>query len=84
MFSYLDEAIFGFLFSFILTPFGLIGYFLVIYLVIYEVFVHVTCSDPLCYSTRLFVILSTLLGRFLGELFWPPVVSLGYQAIHSE
>jgi len=84
MISYLDEAIFGFIFNFILTPFGLLGYLVVIYLVAYEVFIQVTCNESVCLPNRLFVILFTLLGRFVGELVWPPLTSLGYRALYSE
>jgi len=74
---YLDTAILGFLFAFITTPFSAIGLVFVFTMIALECFYHVYCSEELCFPTRMFIILLTVFGRLLGEIFWPFVIFQG-------
>ena len=76
----LVESLFAFIASFLIAPFSVIGYLFVLTLVIVEVFAHVRSDTPLL-SARLFIIISTVLGRWIGELFWPFVIMKGRSAL---
>jgi hypothetical protein len=71
---YLNAAIFGFVFSFVMAPFSALGYIFVFTMVATEIFYHITCSEAQCFPTRMFIILLTVFGRLLGEFFWNLVV----------
>lgn len=65
-------ALFGFFAAFMITPFGDFGYSFFAFLVLWEIVVHaVYWNSPVWYPYRIFCVLMTIFGRFLGELSWP-------------
>jgi len=72
-----DQAATSLALSFLLTPFGGLGYLFVMAILFYEFWVAWTCTDPYCLSERFVVIASTVFGRVLGEVIWPFVVCAG-------
>ena len=79
--KYLNTAIFGFFLAFILTPFSVLGYIFVFTILATEIFYHFYCEEALCYPTRMFIILITVFGRLLGEVFWAFVARQGFKAV---
>ena len=70
------EALFGFFLAFMITPFGEFGYFFLGIVVLWEIFVHYNYwTSPIWYPYRMYVILMTIFGRFLGELAWPWILT---------
>lgn len=67
--STFNEATLGFLISFVLTPFQVLSYAFILSIVILEVFKCCSCSFY-CFVDRMFVIMFTFFGKFLGEVFW--------------
>jgi hypothetical protein len=75
--GYDDRLALSFITAFLFTPFGGVGFFYIIFLIIYEAFFVFTYSDPFSLSERLVVITVSVLGRVLGEIIWPFLVTLG-------
>lgn len=80
---YLDEAILGFFLGFLFTPFAGIGYMLVFVIVALEIFTLFYYATPRCYPTRMFVILVTVFGRLLGEVFWTFLAHKGLKTLKN-
>lgn len=66
-----------FISSFLFTPFGGVGYIFVMSLIVYEAFFAFTYTSPASLSQRLVVVTATVLGRVLGEIIWPFLVTFG-------
>lgn len=75
----MGQAVFGFLSSFLLTPFGALGYIFVAFILFYEVIYELMCSSPVCYYDRVLVILVTIIGRLVGEILWGLVLSIDFR-----
>jgi len=74
---FLNEAIFAFLISFLLTPFSTVGYLFVFTLIALEIFTLFYYAEPRCYPTRMFVIFVTVFGRLIGEVCWNLILHHG-------
>ena len=75
--AYDDQLALSFITSFLFTPFGGVGYLFVLFLILYEAFVALTYTAPITLSQRLVAITVIVLGRVLGEIIWPFLVTLG-------
>jgi hypothetical protein len=75
--GYDDRLALSFITAFLFTPFGSVGYFYMLFLIFYEAFFAFTYADPYSLSERFVVITVSVLGRVLGEIIWPFLVTLG-------
>jgi hypothetical protein len=73
----MDNVAIGFITAFLITPFGGIGYIYMIFLVFYEAFVAYAYTEPYSLSQRLFTITMSVIGRVLGEILWPFLLTMG-------
>jgi len=72
-----DGIALSFITAFLLTPFGGIGYIYMLVLIFYEGFVAYTYTEPYSLSQRMFAICVSVVGRVLGEIVWPFLLTLG-------
>ena len=75
--GYDDRLALSFITAFLFTPFGSVGYLYMLFLIFYEAFFAFTYADPYSLSERFVVITVSVLGRVLGEIIWPFLVTLG-------
>lgn len=75
--GYDDQLALSFITAFLFTPFGSVGYLYILFLILYEGFFAFTYTSPYTLSERFVVITTVVLGRVLGEIIWPIVLTLG-------
>jgi hypothetical protein len=75
--GYDDRLAISFITAFLFTPFGGVGYLYMLFLILYEGFFAFTYTDPYSLSERFVVITVSVLGRVLGEIIWPFLVTFG-------
>ncbi len=79
--SYLNTAILAFLIAFMTTPFSAVGLVFVFTIIGLECITHIAYEEELCFPTRMFIILVTVLGRVVGELFWKFLIRQGRNSL---
>lgn len=75
--GYEDQLALSFITAFLFTPFGSVGFLYVLFLILYEGFFAFTYTSPYTLSERFVVITTAVLGRVLGEIIWPFMLTLG-------
>lgn len=75
------ESFLGFFITFLTTPFSPIVWMLLAFFILYEIFYCVTSNEPYMLATRMISISAAILGRVVGEIYWPFVVYQGRRSV---
>jgi hypothetical protein len=78
-YDHTTEIVLAFLLGFILSPFQHMALLFIGTIIIYEMFIQLRSTDPICFTTRMFIILMTVFGRLLGELFFTVLCNIGHK-----